>query len=203
MRWGSRRRSARTRASRWAAPRSSLLELTAAYAAVLANVGRVEPYVVRAVRAPGSAAFHRPRPAPPRANWPRAQIMELLLEAVRSGTGGAASPRRSGLRQDRDHAGPSRCLVHRLRRGSRGRRLGRQRRQHADARGDRRRAAGQDLAELRGGRAEGARQGGPGRRRRRRLSRHAAHGRGGDRHTDASSTPRPCASPAASCSSKA
>ena len=69
----------------------SLLELTAAYAAVLANVGRVEPYVVRAVRAPGGATFHRPRGAPARADWPRAQIMDLLLEAVRSGTGRAAS----------------------------------------------------------------------------------------------------------------
>ncbi|MGH6886135.1 MAG: penicillin-binding transpeptidase domain-containing protein, partial [Geminicoccales bacterium] len=69
----------------------SLLELTAAYAAVLANAGRVKPYVVRAVRAPGGATFHRPRPAPPRATWPRAQIMDLLLEAVRSGTGRTAS----------------------------------------------------------------------------------------------------------------
>jgi penicillin-binding protein 1A len=69
----------------------SLLELTAAYAAVLANVGRVEPYVVRAVRAPGGATFYRPRSAPSEADWPRAQIMDLLLEAVRSGTGRAAS----------------------------------------------------------------------------------------------------------------
>jgi penicillin-binding protein 1A len=69
----------------------SLLELTAAYAAVLANVGRVKPYAVRAVRAPGGAIFHRQRSAPPKATWPRAQIMELLREAVRSGTGSAAS----------------------------------------------------------------------------------------------------------------
>jgi penicillin-binding protein 1A len=69
----------------------SLLELTAAYAAVLANVGRVEPYVVRAVRAPGGATFYRPRSAPSEADWPRAQIIDLLLEAVRSGTGRAAS----------------------------------------------------------------------------------------------------------------
>jgi 1A family penicillin-binding protein len=69
----------------------TLLELTAAYAAVLANVGRIEPYAVRAVRAPGSVAFERRRPAPPAASWPRAQIMDLLLEAVRSGTGRQAS----------------------------------------------------------------------------------------------------------------
>ena len=66
----------------------TLLELTAAYAAVLANVGRVKPYVVRAVRAPGGATFHRQRSAPPRADWPRPQIMDLLLEAVRSGPAG-------------------------------------------------------------------------------------------------------------------
>jgi membrane peptidoglycan carboxypeptidase len=69
----------------------SLLELTAAYAAVLADAGRVEPYVVRAVRAPGGAIFHRQRQAPLRADWPRPQIMDLLLEAVRSGTGKAAT----------------------------------------------------------------------------------------------------------------
>jgi membrane peptidoglycan carboxypeptidase len=68
----------------------TLLELTAAYAAVLADVGRVQPYVVRAVGAPGHAAFHRRRPAAQSASWPRAQIMELLLEAVQSGTGRAA-----------------------------------------------------------------------------------------------------------------
>ena len=40
-------------------------------------------------------------------------------------------PRRAGVRQDRDDAGPPRCLVHRLHRGSRGRRVGRQRRPYA------------------------------------------------------------------------
>jgi membrane peptidoglycan carboxypeptidase len=68
----------------------TLLELTAAYAAVLADVGRVEPYVVRAVAAPGHAAFQRRRPTPPQAGWPRAQILELLHEAVQLGPGRAA-----------------------------------------------------------------------------------------------------------------
>jgi len=68
----------------------TLLELTAAYAAVLAAVGRVEPYVVRAIAAPGHAAFQRRRPAPPHAEWPRAQILELLRAAVQFGTGRAA-----------------------------------------------------------------------------------------------------------------
>jgi 1A family penicillin-binding protein len=69
----------------------TLLELTAAYGAVLADVGRIAPYVVRAVRAPGAAAvFQRERPALASARWPRAQILELLSEAVQLGTGRAA-----------------------------------------------------------------------------------------------------------------
>ncbi|HSA82068.1 MAG TPA: PBP1A family penicillin-binding protein [Geminicoccaceae bacterium] len=69
---------------------ASLLELTAAYAAVLANLGRVEPYVVRAVQAPGGATFRRQPAVVPEPTWPRRPIMELLHEAVRSGTGRAA-----------------------------------------------------------------------------------------------------------------
>jgi penicillin-binding protein 1A len=68
----------------------TLLELSAAYAAVLADVGRVAPYAVRAVHAPGHAAFQRRRPAAPSADWPRAPIMELLHAAVQLGTGRAA-----------------------------------------------------------------------------------------------------------------
>jgi membrane peptidoglycan carboxypeptidase len=68
----------------------TLLELTAAYGAVRADVGRVVPYLVRAVRAPGDAAFQRRRTTPPPASWPRPQIMELLLAAAESGTGRAA-----------------------------------------------------------------------------------------------------------------
>ena len=70
---------------------ATLLELTAAYAAVLADVRRVEPYVVRAARAPGGATFRRRPTASPRPDWPRPAIMELLFEAVRSGTGSAAA----------------------------------------------------------------------------------------------------------------
>ena len=69
----------------------TLLDLTAAYAAVLANVGRVEPYVVRTVQAPGGANFRQRRSAPSRPDWPRQPIMELLREAVRSGTGHEAA----------------------------------------------------------------------------------------------------------------
>jgi membrane peptidoglycan carboxypeptidase len=69
----------------------TLLDLTAAYAAVLANVGRVEPYVVRAVQAPGGASFRQRRSAPPSADWPRPPIIELLRESVRSGTGKEAA----------------------------------------------------------------------------------------------------------------
>ena len=69
---------------------ANLLELTAAYTAVLADVRRVEPYVVRAARAPGGATFRRRPTASPRPDWPRPAIMELLFEAVRTGTGSAA-----------------------------------------------------------------------------------------------------------------
>jgi penicillin-binding protein 1A len=69
---------------------ATLLELTAAYAAVLADVRRVEPYALRAARAPGGATFRRRPTASPRPDWPRPAIMELLFEAVRAGTGSAA-----------------------------------------------------------------------------------------------------------------
>jgi len=69
----------------------TLLDLTAAYAAVLANVGQVEPYVLRAVQAPGGADFRQRRSAPPSPDWPRQPIMELLRESVRSGTGQEAA----------------------------------------------------------------------------------------------------------------
>ena len=89
-RWGSPRRCQPHPSLALGSAEVTLLELTAAYGAVLADVGRVAPYMVRAVRAPGDAAFQRRRPAPPPASWPRPQIMELLLAAVESGTGRAA-----------------------------------------------------------------------------------------------------------------
>lgn len=64
----------------------NLLDLTAAYTAVLANVGRVAPYVVRTMQTPGGANFRKRRSAPPSPDWPRQPIMELLRESVRSGT---------------------------------------------------------------------------------------------------------------------
>ena len=70
---------------------ANLLELTAAYAAVLADVRRVEPYAVRAARTPGGATFRRRPAASPRPDWPRPAIMDLLFEAMRSGTGSAAA----------------------------------------------------------------------------------------------------------------
>jgi membrane peptidoglycan carboxypeptidase len=68
----------------------TLLELTAAYAAVLADVGRLEPYIVHAVQAPGGATFRRQPAVAPEPSWPRRPMLELLHEAVRSGTGRAA-----------------------------------------------------------------------------------------------------------------
>ena len=69
----------------------SLLELTAAYAAVRAGAARIEPYVVRAVRAPGGVTFRERQSPPPNPDWLGQPMVELLGEAVRSGTGMAAA----------------------------------------------------------------------------------------------------------------
>jgi membrane peptidoglycan carboxypeptidase len=69
---------------------ASLLELTAAYAAVRANAARVEPYVVRAVQAPGGVTFRERQPAPSNRDWLGQPMVDLLGEAVRTGTGKAA-----------------------------------------------------------------------------------------------------------------
>jgi membrane peptidoglycan carboxypeptidase len=69
----------------------SLLELTAAYGAVRANAARIEPYLVRAVQAPGGVTFRERRAPPANHDWLRQPMVELLGEAVRSGTGRAAA----------------------------------------------------------------------------------------------------------------
>ncbi|HYD68377.1 MAG TPA: penicillin-binding transpeptidase domain-containing protein [Azospirillum sp.] len=69
----------------------TLLEITAAFAAVDAGVVRVQPSGVLRIVDPG-AAFHAReavRPAPPA--WPRDEILDLLGAVVRSGTGKAAA----------------------------------------------------------------------------------------------------------------
>jgi penicillin-binding protein 1A len=70
---------------------ASLLELTTAYAAVRAGAPRIEPYVVRAVQAQGGVAFRQRRAPPSNRDWLGQPMVELLGEAVRSGTGRAAA----------------------------------------------------------------------------------------------------------------
>jgi penicillin-binding protein 1A len=159
---------------------ATLLELTAAYAAVLADVRRVEPYVVRAARAPGGATFRRRPTASPRPDWPRPAIMELLLEAVRSGTGSAAAldvPVFGKTATTQDHRD---AWFIGFTEGPRGWRVGRQRRPYAHERRHRRWPAGADLAQFHGGGAEALRRGGRCRRRARRPRCRNAR-RGGDR----------------------
>ncbi len=69
----------------------TLLEITAAYAAVDAGVARVRPYGVRRIAGPGSAFIAREplRPTPPA--WPREDMLDLLGAVVRTGTGKAAA----------------------------------------------------------------------------------------------------------------
>jgi penicillin-binding protein 1A len=69
----------------------TLLEVTAAFAAVNAGVARVQPYGIRRIVGPG-AAFHAREAARPAApTWPRDAMLDLLSAVVRSGTGKAAA----------------------------------------------------------------------------------------------------------------
>ena len=79
------------------------------------------------------------------------RLIGLLQLVVERGTGRGCRARRLRRRQDRHQPGLPRRLVHRLHRPTGRRRLGRQRRRHADGRGDRRQAAGPDLAGLHDG----------------------------------------------------
>ena len=60
-----------------------------------------------------------------------APMLDLLYAAANNGTGRRAALCGADLRQDRHHAGQSRRIVHRLRRRSGGRRVGRARRQRS------------------------------------------------------------------------
>ena len=158
------------------AAEATLLELTAAYAAVLADVGRVEPYIVRAVQAPGGATFRRQLAPPPEPTWPRRPMMELLHEAVRSGTGRAAGLGvpvfgKTGTTQDHRDAwfiGFVDNLVVGVWVGNDDNRPMKGRHGWWPA--------GGDLAQLRGGSAATARPGGCSRRRRHVPPRHSAGG---------------------------
>jgi 1A family penicillin-binding protein len=68
----------------------SLLELTAAYAAVQAGRRRVEPDAIRAIESLGGALFTAARKESPELLRAQDEMLALLREVVRSGTGKAA-----------------------------------------------------------------------------------------------------------------
>ncbi len=70
---------------------ATLLEVTAAFAAVRAHAERVEPWVVRSVETAGGATFGSPRRSLRGATWSREDSLELLSGVVRRGTGRAAT----------------------------------------------------------------------------------------------------------------
>ena len=126
----------------------TLLDLTAAYAAVSAGTMPVRPWGITGFGAEEQAQLF-PAGAPAQPKRSLAPYRQPLIEPPaasrqpRHRPGGAA--RRLRRRQDRHQPEPPRRLVHRLQRSARRRRLGRQRRRHADGRGHRRLAAGADL----------------------------------------------------------
>lgn len=70
---------------------ATLLEMTAAFAAVRAHAERIEPWIVRTIESEGGASFRRPRRVLRGASWPKEEAYELLSRVVRSGTGRAAA----------------------------------------------------------------------------------------------------------------
>lgn len=72
---------------------ATLLEMTGAYAAIAADVKRVEPYAVREVRGRGRTLYsYRPPAGASRGilPWKRDEMLDMLIAAVKQGTGKAA-----------------------------------------------------------------------------------------------------------------
>ncbi|MCK4868365.1 MAG: transglycosylase domain-containing protein, partial [Alphaproteobacteria bacterium] len=72
---------------------ATLLEMTGAYAAIAADVKRVEPYAVREIRGRGRTLYQYS--TPPGASrgilpWKRDEMLDMLIAAVKQGTGRAA-----------------------------------------------------------------------------------------------------------------
>ena len=129
----------------------SLLDLTGAYASVRAGVAPVEPWGIAAFGTDEQARMFKlgPPVAPERELAALPGAARRPAEAGRRpGNGAGRRARRLCGRKDRHEPELSRRLVHRLQRGARRRRVGRQRRRDADGRGDRRQAAGAHLAEF-------------------------------------------------------
>jgi 1A family penicillin-binding protein len=87
---------------------TTLLELTGAYAAIAADVKRIEPYVIREIRGRGRTLYeHRPPAGAKRGAvpWKRDAMVSMLMEAVQTGTGrasafGRASAGKTGTSED-------------------------------------------------------------------------------------------------------
>jgi len=69
---------------------ATLLQLTAAYAALAADRERVVPRMVRRIAAPGGGAFFPPQPEAAPSPWPRNQMLTLLRASVEEGSSRAA-----------------------------------------------------------------------------------------------------------------
>ncbi len=76
----------------------TLLEMTAAYAAIAAGVQRVEPFGIRAIRGVHGRGkvIHRHKPPPDQRRgavlpWKREEMVDLLMTTMRAGTGRAAA----------------------------------------------------------------------------------------------------------------
>jgi penicillin-binding protein 1A len=68
----------------------SLVEITAAFAAVQAGKVRVRPRVIESLTTPAGVPLAAPVDNIPDAQWPRAAMLDLLRAVVDGGTGGAA-----------------------------------------------------------------------------------------------------------------
>jgi 1A family penicillin-binding protein len=72
---------------------TTLLELTGAYAAIAADVKRVEPYAIREIRGRGRTLYRYSPPPGARRGilpWKREEMLDMLVAAVKQGTGRAA-----------------------------------------------------------------------------------------------------------------
>jgi len=73
---------------------TTLLELTGAYAAIAADVKRVEPYAIREIRGRGRTLYeHQPASGRDRGTipWKRDAMVDMLMAAVQTGTGRASA----------------------------------------------------------------------------------------------------------------
>ena len=137
----------------------SLIELISAYAPFANGGNAIAPHVVERVRThAGKMLYTRAAQKLGRIIDPRyvAMMNAMMRETLQIGTAQKAQlAGLAGRRQDRHQPGFPRCLVHRLHRPPRHRRLARQRRFLADQEGDRRRPAGGNLVPLHAQRPSG------------------------------------------------